>query len=1094
MRIKNSKARLKKAVTTVGREASPHHVSKVRSSKSIGKPAQIMRYDLQAHHDALIETQAALEVSHARYSELYDAAPVGYITLSRSGLIEEINLTGAHLLGFARRQLLGHPLMVFITSHDRKKLLKYLARARKHARRDSVQLELERKDSTQPIFVELLTIPSTDKNHSQKFQCALIDITARCQAEGALRISEEKFRTMANHAPVGIFLCDKNGGNIFVNEGWCAMTGFSAETAYGNGWLNAVHPDDRERIATGWTNAVRDGTSSSAEFRFVRPDGAVVWVQGKAVPLKDEDGKFSGHIGTAADITQRKLSEEALRESEGRFEAIIDNSTAVIYLKDLDGRYILINSQHEKLFGCSKRQIIGKTDFDFFPPAIARKIRENDLRVITAGEPVEIEEIVPHPDGMHIYISIKFPLRDANGKIYGIAGISTDITERKRSEEASRRLAAIVESSGDAILGTEVDGTIAAWNKSAERLFGYTESEVLGEPITILVPSERHNDEPMIIDCVRRGERVGQYETVRRRKDGTCVEVSLTASPIEDADGKIIGVSKILRDITERKRHEGQQLALYELVATVNRAQALPEVYEAALDTILRCQNTDRAAILLYDADGVMRFKAWRGLSKNYCRAVEGHSPWEKDEPSPQPVFINDVAAMKLDAHLRDIITDEGIHALAFIPVTYEKRLLGKFMIYFNAPHSFTLEEIRPAQTIASQIAFAIERKRAEDELKRARDEAQQANHSKDNFLAALSHELRTPLNPVLLLASDAARNFELSPRVRTDFDTIQKNVELEARLIDDLLDISRITCGKFAMEMDVVDVHATLRAAIDKIQNDVAQKKIRLSLHLSAPNCTVRGDAVRLQQVFWNVLKNAVKFTPHHGTILVDTRTDKNELVIAISDSGIGMTPAETGTVFDVFCQGEQAMSHQFGGLGLGLAISQSIVVAHFGRIHAESAGPGKGSTFTVALPLISVAEKMNAHVPEKNSPSQTSAKVQPLCILLVEDHEPTRTSLTQLLLRRRHKVVTAASIGEARALAQTLNFDLLISDIGLPDGNGADLMRELGARQNFKGIALTGYGTEQDVAKSKSAGFIAHLTKPVRIESLDTTLAEIF
>jgi CheY-like chemotaxis protein len=218
----------------------------------------------------------------------------------------------------------------------------------------------------------------------------------------------------------------------------------------------------------------------------------------------------------------------------------------------------------------------------------------------------------------------------------------------------------------------------------------------------------------------------------------------------------------------------------------------------------------------------------------------------------------------------------------------------------------------------------------------------------------------------------------------------------------------------------------------------------------------------------------------------------EKNELIVSISDSGIGMTADELARAFNAFSQGEHMT--QFGGLGLGLAISRSIVGAHFGRLWAESEGPGKGATFIVAMPLLKADEKINS-APKKNGHAHAMAKSQkqPLRILLVEDHEPTRASLAELLTRRRHKVTAAATLNEARSFAGKEKFDVLISDIGLPDGNGADLMRELSAQNNLKGIALTGYGMEQDIIKSQSAGFIAHLTKPVRIESLDTTLAEI-
>lgn len=796
------------------------------------------------------------------------------------------------------------------------------------------------------------------------------DITHRKRTEEALHESEERFRTLASNAPVGIFVTDLEGKTISVNDYWCDMTGLNSKDAHNDGWMRALYPEDRERVAIGWREALRKQAESKAEFRFVNSRGEITWVQGHAVPLRDVNRRHIGYIGTLADVT-----------------------------------------------------------------------------------------------------------------------------ERKHSEQAAQQLAAIVESSDDAIISKDLNGVVTSWNHGAARIFGYRADEMIGKPITMLIPPDRQDEEIGILKKIRRGEPIKHYETIRKCKDNGLINISLTISPIRDANGKIIGASKIARDVTDKKRDEERQHVLYELVASMNRGMDLPEIYGAALDAIVRCQNADHASILLYDDDKIMRFKASRNLSENYCRAVEGHSPWKPEDVAPLPVFINDISRVELDDHLRRVIMAEGIRALAFIPITYEGRLLGKFMIYYDTPHNFFTEEIRPAQTVASQIAVAMERNRAETELKRARDEAQHANRAKDDFLAALSHELRTPLNPVLLLASDYANNHDLPPRVRQAFDTIRKNVELEARLIDDLLDISRITCGKFVMEMDIVDVHATVCGALEKVQSDLGQKAISLKLNLNAPAFTVRGDAVRLQQVFWNILKNAVKFTSLHGIISVSSRVEKNEWMLAISDSGIGMTPTELTRAFDAFSQGEHIASHQFGGLGLGLAISRSLVGSHCGRIWAESAGRGKGSTFTIALPLIKIAKEMDNLLPKKNGDRQPAkTQKQPLYILLVEDHEPTRTSLTQLLMRRRHKVAAAASLNEARALAEKENFDVLISDIGLPDGNGADLMRELGAQQKLKGIALTGYGMEQDIAKSQSAGFIAHLTKPVRIESLDTTLAEIF
>jgi signal transduction histidine kinase/CheY-like chemotaxis protein len=414
-------------------------------------------------------------------------------------------------------------------------------------------------------------------------------------------------------------------------------------------------------------------------------------------------------------------------------------------------------------------------------------------------------------------------------------------------------------------------------------------------------------------------------------------------------------------------------------------------------------------------------------------------------------------------------------------------------MLYFNEPHSFAPDELRPAQTIAWQIALALEREQVMQQLKRAHSELLTASRAKDDFLATLSHELRTPLNPVLLLASDAMTNRDLPPRVRTDFNTIRKNIEMEARLIDDLLDLTRITRGKIILEKKLINLRATLQDAIAQVREELSQKQINLDLRLKAARHTVFADAVRLQQIFWNLLKNSVKFTPNGGQITVETFSRENKIFIKISDTGIGMTPDELSGIFTAFSQGEHAAvnGHRFGGLGLGLSISQKLTELHSGKIIAASEGRDHGSAFTVELPLAAATETPGdpaTPVPPENATPGVAAKS--IRILLVEDHEPTRTTLANLLVRRRYEVAAAATVAEARALAGSRSFDLLITDIGLPDGNGYDLMNELGKKNQLRGIALTGYGMEHDVARSENAGFDAHLTKPVRIQSLEAAL----
>lgn len=388
--------------------------------------------------------------------------------------------------------------------------------------------------------------------------------------------------------------------------------------------------------------------------------------------------------------------------------------------------------------------------------------------------------------------------------------------------------------------------------------------------------------------------------------------------------------------------------------------------------------------------------------------------------------------------------------------------------------------------------------------LRAARDTAESANLAKDDFLAALSHELRTPLNPVLLVASEAAHDPRTPPALRQDFEMIAHNVGIEARLIDDLLDLTRITRGKVALELQRQDVHAILRDALTAVEEDVEARRLRLSLDLGAQQREVLADRVRLQQVFWNVLKNAVKFTPEQGTIAITTsNTDGATIRLGVSDSGIGMTAEEIEAAFDAFAQGEHASretKQRFGGLGLGLTIARKLLELQGGTIRAASPGRGCGSTLWVELPLADARDAASATPDaaesDASSSSDATGDVGPTnvrSILLVEDHEPTRASLARLLRRRGYVVTPAGSVAEASAAARGRRFDLLISDLGLPDGNGCELAARFQDRFDHR-IALSGYGMEDDVARSRQAGFSRHLVKPLTIQTLDLILSELF
>lgn len=641
-----------------------------------------------------------------------------------------------------------------------------------------------------------------------------------------------------------------------------------------------------------------------------------------------------------------ELQNESLRQAQLELEAFRDSyadllDTAPIcfvtltrsgVIRDINLRGLrLLSSHHRRLTGWPFVAFIAYSDKKVFLAHLSR-CRDNS----DPTRPLSVELQLARPAGEPpVFIElVSIPARERGSRQIVFKNVFRDITELKQMQKANRWLAAIVESSDDAIIGKDMEGKIISCNRGAERLFGYACGELIGKPMSVLCPPDARDEEPRIMEQLRRGKKIEHYETIRWHKQGFPIPVSLTISPIRDEHGSIIGISNIAHDISQRKNAE----------------------------------------------------------------------------------------------------------------------------------------------------------KRLEESLLREK----KANRAKDDFLAALSHELRTPLNPVLLLASDGARNAEFTPQARMDFDTIQKNIELEARLIDDMLDLTRITRGKLSLEMKLVDVRAALQDAMATVQADVEQKKIGLEMNLKAEKQIILGDAVRLRQIFWNILKNAVKFTPAGGSISVETRNlAEVKLLVVITDSGIGIEPDELPRIFGAFAQG----THHFGGLGLGLAISRALVEMHSGSIRVESPGRGKGATFFVELPVAQVEKSETAAtVSPADAPAKKISRKgisgKGIHILLVEDHEPTRIGLTHLLLRRNYQVTSVGSLSEARAAVEKENVQLLISDIGLPDGNGCDLMEEMGKRFHVKGIALTGYGMENDVNRSYGAGFSAHLTKPVRIESLDEAL----
>jgi len=404
----------------------------------------------------------------------------------------------------------------------------------------------------------------------------------------------------------------------------------------------------------------------------------------------------------------------------------------------------------------------------------------------------------------------------------------------------------------------------------------------------------------------------------------------------------------------------------------------------------------------------------------------------------------------------------------------------------------------RSQEEIAQRTASESALRDVNQQLRTATISVARASKAKDDFLAVLSHELRTPLTPVLMIAASLREDKRLPFEVREQLAIIERNVALEARIIDDLLDLTKISHGKFNLRLEFCDAHSLIGMAIDIVRDDAREKDITIERNFTPGYSGLMVDPARFQQVVWNLLRNAVKFTPRGGKIFIRTVTGSPEpgeawFRIEVTDTGIGIEQSHLEHIFLPFDQGELTGNHRFGGVGLGLTIARAVVLLHGGRISAQSPGTNQGSTFVVELPgaVAPPAGIADTRQPFLGIAATPRKKVSPLRLLLVEDHAATLKALSLMLERDGHHVIACASISEALAAAAENTFDLVLSDLGLPDGTGAELMEKLRSRHALRGVALSGYGMEEDFARSRAAGFESHLIKPVAIAELRGVLA---
>ena len=792
------------------------------------------------------------------------------------------------------------------------------------------------------------------------------------------------------------------------------------------------------------------------------------------------------------------------------FRAIVQSADDAITSIDLHETVTSWNRAAERLYGYEAGEIIGKSNRLIIPPE--RYTEEDDIiRRVKSGAGVQhFDTVRARKDGSHIEVAITASPIHQDGDIIGVSKITRDITDRKIAERNGARLAAIVESSDDAIVAKDLNGVITSWNSAAQRMFGYAADEAIGQSIRIIIPDTHQHEEDTILGRIRRGESVQHFETIRCRKDGSCLPISVTVSPIRDTSGTIVGASKVARDISERKRAEelarrAQQQT--EFVARMAEVVSRSVDYDAKLKGLVELAVpaiADWAALDVVEPDGRLRRLAVAHASVGESQLDDEVRRRHEDPITPcnarqvirtgKSVLLSDVtedaivAAANSDDHRAALMRALRLTSCVCVPLTTNHGTFAALTLATaESGRQYSTEDFAFAEDVASRTALMVDLARAYEELRKA-------SGVKDEFLATLSHELRTPLNAIQGYARMLRAGMVTPDKLPRTFETIERNTASLAKMVEDILDVSRVVSGKMRLNMQPVELPPVVHDAIGTVMPAAEAKHIRLETIVDPQLGLVSGDPDRLRQVVWNLLSNAVKFTPKEGRIQVRLERVNSSVEIIVSDTGIGIRPDFLPHIFERFRQADSAAGREHSGLGLGLAIVRNLVELHGGTVYATSGGEGQGSTFRVRLPLRIVhadwqPEAERVHPRSGESSPLSLAELPRLShthVLAVDDDPDALRLLKEILESVGATVSTATSSRAALEIVATDRPDVLVTDLGMPLMDGYELIQrirtsEVSAVRNIPAAALTAYARAEDRAKSLKSGFEMHLAKPI-------------
>ena len=925
------------------------------------------------------------------------------------------------------------------------------------------------------LLQQLSTQVSVAIRQAELYQQAQDELAERRRTENLLRDQDEKLRLALEAARMATWDWDILTSRIVWSPNMEALFGLALGEFDGSydQFVARLHPDDRDRVLEAINAAVTTGADYDIEFQVLYPNGTIRWALSQGKVFYDASGQPIRMSGIDLDITDRKRSEVEVRQSESQLRRVLDNLFSFVGVMTPDGTLIEANRTALEAASLSAADVLGKSFPDAYWWAYDPEIQAQlwaAIRQAAAGETVRYDVQIRLAEDQFMVIDFCLaPLLYDSGEVEFLIPSGIDITDRVRAKEALQQSEEfkkrVLESSNDCIKVLDLDAQLLYMNAGG---MGLLEIDDLAPHINsewLCFWEGEHRQSAEAAFTVAKSGEIGKFQGFCPTFKGKPKWWDVVVTPVRDSAGQVVQILSTARDVTERKRTEEELRQKNAILDVINESAPTPifvkdrqgRIIYANPATLAALGKTAAEVIGRYDSDLSSSPKDAARLMENDQRIMaSGQMEVVEESPNGIQTFLGTKAPYRNEAG----------------------EVIGLIWILNDITDRVQIERDRERILQQKQAALA---------------ESERVNRIKDEFLAILSHELRSPLNPILGWTKLLQTRKLDEPKTIAALATIERNAKAQCQLIDDLLDMARVLRGKLSLNMAPVDLLLVIESAIDTVQTAAIAKSIQIHPVLSDIR-QVSGDAVRLQQIVWNLLTNAVKFTPSGGRIDIWLEQIDNQAQIIITDTGKGISPDFLPHIFESFRQEDASVTRKHGGLGLGMAIVYQLVEAHGGTVTADSLGDGKGATFTVRLPLLNVTSKKNQSSPSR----EQNLDLTSIRVLVIDDEPDSRELLAVMLVQAGAEVMSVASAAEFLAALESFQPDVAVSDIGMPEVDGYTLLRQVRSLSLEQGgqvpaIALTAYAGEIDRQHAIAAGFQKHIAKPIEPDQLVTAIVSL-